>query len=463
MKTKYCAGIGTVLLQLCLWIWLFAPAASAQEVTPTPTRRAIEIVGGQPAAVGAWPWQAMVRSGPYLCGGSLVAQEWVVTAAHCLYDTENNPIAASRISVILGEHNRAQSDGMEQFLSVAEVFVHEEFSDWSNDNDIALLKLASPATINARVKPIAPLLSPEQNDLATPGQLGVVTGWGSTGEGGSAAVILMEVAVPIVENEVCNRSYGTITGNMVCAGYADGGKDSCQGDSGGPLVVPDNEGSWRLAGLVSFGYGCARPNFYGVYTRVSQYVNWIESHLGAVATPAPTVTPTPSVTPSPTPLVGGTPQPGEATVVALPDRASTLSDSSLGNSLALTIPAGAVAQETIFFYQRYEQPLVRSDFTYGGFAFSLSVTHTVTTTVDFRFRKPVTVTFVYSDSTLSQLNEADLTLFALDAAQNHWSTQGITPLRHDREKNQLVVQITKPTLFAIGAPRRAIWLPFVQR
>lgn len=463
MKTKYCAAIGTGLLQLCLWIWLFAPSAYAQELTPTPTRRATEIVGGQPAAVGAWPWQAMVRSGPYLCGGSLVAQEWVVTAAHCLYDAENNPIVASRISVVLGEHNRAQSDGMEQFLTVEEVFVHEEFSDWSNNNDIALLKLASPATINARVKPIAPLLSPEQDNLAMPGKLSMVTGWGSTGEGGSAAVILMEVEVPIVENEVCNRAYGTITENMVCAGYADGGKDSCQGDSGGPLVVPDQEGGWHLAGLVSFGYGCARPNFYGVYTRVSQYVDWIESHIGALATPTPTATPMPSVTATPTPIIVGTAQPGTGMVVALPDQPSSLSDSSLGSTLALTIPAGAVDQPTTFFYQSYEQPLVRSDFTYGGFAFSLSTTRTVTTTGDFIFRKPVTVTFVYSDSKLALLNEADLTLFALDGEQHRWSTQGVTPLIHNREQNQLVVQVSRPTLFAIGAPRRAIWLPFVQR
>ncbi len=457
MKNKY--SVFTLFLLLYLTFYLFPKQAQAQASTPTPTQRNIEIVGGQPAAVGAWPWQAMVRSGPYLCGGSLIAQEWVITAAHCLFDSEGNAVPASAVTVILGEHNRAQSDGMEQFLTVTEVIVHEEFSDWSNNNDLALLKLNRPATLNARVKPIGLQMSPAQDMLVTAGQMSIVTGWGSTGEGGSAAVVLMEVSVPIVDNEVCNRSYGTINENMLCAGYAEGGKDSCQGDSGGPLVVSDQEGGWRLAGLVSFGYGCARPNFYGVYTRLAHYIGWVESHTGALAEPTPTVTPTPTAIPSATPI------PFDATVVALPDTPSTLSHSGRNGSISITIPAGAVEQPTTFFYKSDADPLLRSNtaFSYGGLAFSLSTTQTLTVTPDFAFQKLVTVSIDYQESEIERLNEAELTLFAFDATINQWSSQPIVILAHDQQQNQLVVQIAQPTLFAIGAPKHEIWLPLVQR
>lgn len=456
MKIKYIFFALTALLQLLLVCWIFPQPLFAQTITPTPTQRETEIVGGQPATVGAWPWQAMVRSGPYLCGGSLVAPQWVVTAAHCLFDSEGNAFPPQAITVVLGEHNRAQNDGMEQYMTVNEIVIHAEFNDWSNNNDIALLKLTNGATINARVRPIPPQVSPEGDALVTVGQMSVVTGWGSTGEGGSAAVVLMEVAVPIVANEVCNLSYGTINENMLCAGYATGGKDSCQGDSGGPLVVPNNAGGWQLAGIVSFGYGCARPNFYGVYTRVARYISWIESHTGSLATPIPTATPS---TPLPTPIAF------EATVMVLPDAPATLSSGGRGSTIFLSIPAGAVDRPTTLFYKSYREPYLRSNtaFIYGGFAFSLSTTQTVTITTDFTFNKPLTVTLNYSDTEVAAHNEADLTLFGFESATQQWSSQEIITLDRDSEKNKLVVQVIKPTIFAIGVPHRLFWLPLVQR
>jgi hypothetical protein len=138
----------------------------------------------------------------------------------------------------------------------------------------------------------------------------LVSGWGATAEGGSSAAILQKVRVPIVSNTTCNAAYGGgITANMLCAGLVEGGKDSCQGDSGGPLVVPDGSG-WRLAGVVSFGNGCARPNFYGVYTRISSFTTWITSQVGAPPTPTPAkraylpiVSRAPTPTPAPPPNV----------------------------------------------------------------------------------------------------------------------------------------------------------------
>ncbi len=246
------------------------------------------IVGGQPAEQGEWGWQVLVRPGNYLCGGSLVAAEWVLTAAHCVFDNNGELMAAEAIRVTVGETHRGKLEGTEQLLNVSEIFAHEAYEKHSNNNDIALLHLATPAQLNNAVA-IVPLLTNEHAGLVAEGVLATVTGWGTTEEGGNSSSALMEVSVPVVGNELCNRSYGIITDNMICGGYQEGGKDSCQGDSGGPLVVADENGNWYLAGVVSFGYGCARADFYGVYTRVSQYVSWIQetmsSHVSATEAP----------------------------------------------------------------------------------------------------------------------------------------------------------------------------------
>ncbi len=250
------------------------------------------IVGGQPAEQGKWGWQVLVRPGNYLCGGSLIAPEWVLTAAHCLHDNKGDLLPATTLQVILGETYRGKLEGTEQLLTVAEVFAHPQYNEWSNENDIALLHLATPAVLNAAVA-VVPLLTNAEATLLAEGQMATVTGWGTTTEGGNSSNTLMEVSLPIVANDECNRSYGIITDNMLCAGLAEGGVDSCQGDSGGPLVVADEAGSWYLAGVVSFGYGCARADYYGVYTRVSQYVEWIQqtiaTNVDATEAPAPEV------------------------------------------------------------------------------------------------------------------------------------------------------------------------------
>jgi len=270
------------LLLITLWV-LWA--------TPKSVLADANIAGGQAAEVGEWPWQAVVRANGYLCGGSLVDGGWVLTAAHCVYDKQGALLTPDTVTVTLGDHSRLQNDGYEQFLTVTAIMPHPAYDEWSNDNDLALLKLATAATLNARVAVIEPVTAAD-TALTADDTMAVVTGWGATGEGGSPSATLLEVAVPLVNNTVCNSSYGTITDNMSCAGYAAGGKDSCQGDSGGPLVVPDRNGGWRLAGVVSFGYGCARQNFYGVYTRVSNYVEWMHESIAASQTP-PTATETP--------------------------------------------------------------------------------------------------------------------------------------------------------------------------
>ena len=269
-----------------------------------------QIVGGGNAAVGELPWQVVVFPGPFMCGGTLLDVNWVLTAAHCVFDKNDVLIQPGLVQVVAGEYNLASSDGTEQARGVSQVIAHPAYNAASQDNDLALLHLSAPVTLGPSVGTIARVESPANDSLVAPGVEAMVSGWGALQEKGDTSDILQKVSLPLVSNATCNSAYGgSITDNMLCAGLAAGGKDSCQGDSGGPLVVPDGAG-WRLAGVVSFGTGCARPNFPGVYTRVSQYAQWIAGYVsGANPTATPVVTPTPTAPPNGTPSPTNTPAP----------------------------------------------------------------------------------------------------------------------------------------------------------
>lgn len=237
-----------------------------------------DIVGGEEATPGEFPWQAFLRIGSYICGGSLIAPQWVMTAAHCVErdDEPGQPVSPSTVTVYLGKHNIRQAETSQQTKSVAQVIIHPNYDPNRSDNDIALLRLSSAATLNSRVATIPLLVSPGDDPLTAPGIQATVTGWGTTSENGLVSDTLQKVSVPIVSNAACSQALSyAITQNMICAGYDDGGKDACQGDSGGPLIVPNGDGGWKQTGIVSFGFGCARPELYGVYTRVSRYIDWI--------------------------------------------------------------------------------------------------------------------------------------------------------------------------------------------
>lgn len=235
------------------------------------------IVGGRPVEdLSEAPWQvALVDSGRnQFCGGALIAEAWVLTAAHCV-DNFFVGMDPTNVEVVLGTLTFAE--GGEQ-IPVTAIHTHPSWDDGSLDFDAALLELESPATMGETV---APHGARESLDEGLPV---LVTGWGATSEGGAGSPNLLRVEVPVVSINVCNEpeSYdGAITEAMFCAGQREGGLDSCQGDSGGP-VVADLDGTNMLVGVVSWGHGCARRLKYGVYTRVSEVADWVSETTGGM-------------------------------------------------------------------------------------------------------------------------------------------------------------------------------------
>uniref|UniRef100_A0A3P9LDZ0 Peptidase S1 domain-containing protein n=1 Tax=Oryzias latipes TaxID=8090 RepID=A0A3P9LDZ0_ORYLA len=219
---------------------LLSPAVCGKP--PLNTKVGSRIVGGQAAAAGAWPWQVRLYIRGGLCGGSLINSQWILSAAHCF-----------SLVVYLGETQRKGPNSVSR--TVSRIIVHPNYDKLTQDNDISLVEMTSPVTFNDYISPVC---------LAAKGMLQSFSSFP-----GSTSSTLQEVSVPIVSNTQCRDSYSSLTSNMMCAGLTEGGKDSCQGDSGGPLVSK-NDTRWVQAGVVSFGYECAQPNFPGVYTRVSE-------------------------------------------------------------------------------------------------------------------------------------------------------------------------------------------------
>ncbi|XP_039238214.1 transmembrane protease serine 6 isoform X3 [Pipra filicauda] len=234
------------------------------------------IVGGLNSVEGEWPWQASLQvRGRHICGGTLIADRWVVSAAHCFQDER---LASPSIwTVYLGKYFQNATSHTEVSFKVIRLFLHPYYEEDSHDYDVALLQLDHPVIISPLIQPIC---LPAPSHFFEPGLHCWITGWGALKEGGHISNILQKVDVQLIQQNICSEAYHyMITPRMLCAGYYKGKKNACQGDSGGPLACKEPSGRWFLAGLVSWGMGCAHPNNYGVYTRITQVLGWIKQTM----------------------------------------------------------------------------------------------------------------------------------------------------------------------------------------
>lgn len=292
------------------------PATNAYQNEDSPTvfnfNDHMRIMGGKASVPHSWPWQAHLSvcgkwKGVFecnVCGGSIISPSYVITAAHCI---PINPTG----SVILGAHSLSQ--GGVQRIAVSRFKAHPSWNTPTMfDYDIAVLQLAEKIIFTDEVSPIC---LPQKDVCFTEGTPCVVTGWGllqepKTNEPQGHPDDLQEVAVKLIDRERCRKykGYEHVTDRMTCAGYEAGGRDACGGDSGGPLVCRNgSDGPWVLYGIVSWGYGCARPGNPGVYASLPALVDWVKQNTGleptikmnkcydgAMSTKEPMLTPRPT-------------------------------------------------------------------------------------------------------------------------------------------------------------------------
>jgi trypsin len=224
-----------------------------------------QIVGGSRASTTQYPYAVYLANsdGFQFCGGTLVAPDKVITAAHCLIDE-----SAADLRVVAGRDDKNSNTGT--VSAVTRAWVHPRFTGVRGGSDIAVLTLAKRLRYRS-----AAVAGADDGQLYQAGASGTILGWGRTTEAGSSSRYLLAATVPVVADADCRQSYADFSpDSMVCAGFRDGGVDTCQGDSGGPLIV-----AGTLVGIASWGDGCARPHKYGVYTRVASYSKVLADQL----------------------------------------------------------------------------------------------------------------------------------------------------------------------------------------
>jgi trypsin len=253
------------------------------------------IVGGE-AAPSPIPWQVALLSGNWqFCGATILDNSTLLCAAHC-GPTKSHSIRVGSVSKSSGGQKRNIAQVIYNFN---EGF---QYNSQTFNNDFVILKLDSPLVLNGDVQPACLPSSSTYLDVSSTEDRCFTSGWGTLSQGGSSTNTLQYVRVPAITNAECNEDYGgSITDSMICAGYRGvGEKDACQGDSGGPFICNDG-GKAVIAGVVSWGNGCALPDYPGVYARTTHVLDWIKEHMGPTGTVVPTEGPPPAPTTAPPP------------------------------------------------------------------------------------------------------------------------------------------------------------------
>ena len=234
-----------------------------------------------------YPWQVSLATGllgmfySHTCGGALLSDLWVLTAAHCM----ESPFQGVESLYVMGGFLDMDNKETAQIRSVKEYFIHEDYKKAVFEQDISLIKLSSPIVLTPNLSPIC--LPPSRVGYNTyVGSTAILAGWGRQWEDGPVSDQLQMVKLPIISNRECMEWYyrsGTRQFipeyTFLCAGWESGGRDACSGDSGGPLITFREDGRAEVVGIVSWGIGCGDKGRPGVYTRVTQYVPWIQETI----------------------------------------------------------------------------------------------------------------------------------------------------------------------------------------